>query len=359
MKPIPAIAACGLMLLGAACGDKPSAPPESAPAVRVAAVARGSLTEWLRLSGRVVPPPDQDATLSPRVPGTLAEVTARVGERVSRGRVVARVDTAALIGALSSAEAAERSAAADAELKRHVATRTRALVERGVVSGEQAEADEAAAIAAEAALAQAQATRAEALRRKEWSELAAPFAGVVGRVLRPAGEPVDGTPATPVVEIAAEHPVEVALDATAAVLARLKAGQAAQIVVDASGGAPLTARVTGVAAAVDPATGTGTVRLDPATDDPALILGRIVEARVAVAVREAALVVPASALRGGDRGVLEAIVVQDHKAHVRAVVSGIKDGDRVEIVSGLTAGDAVVVDDPVGLADGAPVRDGP
>jgi multidrug efflux pump subunit AcrA (membrane-fusion protein) len=44
---------------------------------------------------------------------------------------------------------------------------------------------------------------------------------------------------------------------------------------------------------------------------------------------------------------------------VRVVTTGIQDGDRVEIVSGLAAGDMVVVDDPVGLADDAPVRDQP
>ena len=344
----------------AACGRGPAVPPVDAPRVVVASVTQGTLTEWLRLSGRVVPPPDRDATLSPRVSGVLAEVTARLGERVRRGRILARVETAGLAGSLSAADAAEKSAAADAELKRRVATRTRALVARGVVSGEQAETDEAAALTAETALAQARAARAEAARRSGWAELAAPFDGVVVRVLRQAGEPVDGTAATPVVEIAAEHPVEVALDATAEVLARLHEGQPAEIVFGTTGTAAIPAVVIGVAAAVDPATGTGPVRLGPATDDASLILGRVVEARIAVARHEGVLFVPTAALRGGAGGVVEVVVVQDHKAHVRAVVAGIRDGDHVEILSGLAEGDAVVVvDDPVGLADDAPVRDGP
>ena len=274
-----------LATLGVACGTKPAESPGASPAVRVAPVARGTLTEWLRLSGRVVPPPDRDATLSPRVAGVLAEVTARLGERVRRGRVLARVETAALADALSAAAAAEKSAAADADAKRRVATRTRTLATRGVVSGEQAEVDEAGALAAEAALAQAQAAHADAVRRSGWTELAAPFDGVVVRVLRQAGEPVDGTAATPVLEIAAEHPVQVALDATAAVLARLRQGQTAEIVVDAAGAAAIPASVTGVAAAIDPVGGTGPVRLDPSTDDASLILGRIVEARIAVAAQ--------------------------------------------------------------------------
>jgi RND family efflux transporter MFP subunit len=269
------------------------------------------------------------------------------------------VDAAPLADVLSAADAATKGAAAEAEAKRRVANRSRNLVTRGVISGEQAETDEAAALAAEAALAQAQSTRASASRRLGWIELVAPFDGVVVRVLKQAGESVDGTAATAVVELAAEHPVEVALDAPASELSRLKVGQRAEIVVDAAQAAPIEARVAGVAAAVDATTGTGPVRLDPSTEDAALLLGRVVNARIAVATNAGAIVVPARALRGGAGGAVEAVVVVDHKARVRTVTTGIRDGDRVEVVSGLAPGDLVVVDDPVGLADGADVRDGP
>ena len=281
-----------LAALGASCRRDPPAAAVDPPAVRVASATRETLREWLRLSGRVVPPPDRDATLSPRVEGVLAEVTARLGLRVTRGQVLARVDSAALADALAAADAAAKSAEADAVAKRRMATRTRTLVTRGVVSGEQAEADEAAALAGEAMLAQAQAARAEAERRIRWTEVVAPFDGVVVRVLRQAGEPVDGTAATPVVELAAERPVDVALDATAPVLARLREGQTAQIVVEGSAAAAIPAHVKSVAAAVDPTTGTGPVRLEPTTDEPPLLLGRVVEARIAVAQHDGAVVVP-------------------------------------------------------------------
>lgn len=346
-----------LATLGVACGRPAAEPPVEPPAVHVAPVTKGTLSVWVRLSGRVVPPPDLDATLAPRVEGVLTEVTIKVGERVRRGQVLARVGTGPLLDSLASAEAAERSAAADAEAKRRAATRTRTLSDRGVVSGEQAETDEAQATAAEAALAQAASAHATASRRRGWADLAAPFDGLVLRVLRHAGEPVDGTQATPVVEIAAEHPIQVALDATASDLTRLKEGQDAEIVVGTDG-EPIAARVSGVAHAVDPASGTGPVVLAPTTEDSALLLGRIVEARIAVDRRDGVLFVPATALRGGEGATVELVVVTDHKAHVKKVVTGIHDGDRVEIVSGLAEGDAIVLD-PVGLAEDAPVRDAP
>ena len=110
-------------LLGAACATPQADPPAELPVVHVTPVATGTLSEWLRLPGRVVPPPDRDATLSLRTEGILTEVTARLGTRVARGRVLARVDTAPLDEALAAADAAVKSAAADADVKRRVATR--------------------------------------------------------------------------------------------------------------------------------------------------------------------------------------------------------------------------------------------
>ena len=351
--------ALALVLAAASCGRKVDAPPSEPPSVRVAPVANGSITEWIRLSGKVVPPRDREATLSPRVEGVLVEVAVHVGERVSRGRTLARVDTAVLTDALTEAEAAEHSAAADAEAKRNVATRTERLLAHGVVSGEQTQTDEAAAVAAEAALEQAKAARATAARRRAWATLVAPFDGVVVSVLRQAGDSVDGTPATPVIQFSAEHPLELALDATADALARLREGQDAEILVGTPDERGIPARVIAVAASIDPKTGTGPVRLDPGTDDASLILGRIVEARIAIAHHEDTIVVPAKAVRGGEGGTAEVVVVADHKAHVRKVETGLRDGDRVEITSGVAPGDVIVVDDPVGLAEEAVVRDGP
>ena len=285
MKIALAIAAA---LLSIACRKAPADAPADLPAVRVAPAEAGTLTEWLRLPGRVVPPPDRDATLSLRTEGILREVTARLGQRVLRGAVLARMDAAPLNDALAAADAAVKGATADAEAKRRAATRSRNLVTRGVISGEQAETDEAAASAAEAALSQAQAARSSASRRRGWVELEAPFDGVIVRVLKQAGESVDGTVATAVVELAAEHPVEVALDAPAAVLSRLKVGQRAEIAVDAAQATPIEGRVAGVAAAVDSTTGTGPVRLAPSAEDAALLLGRVVEARIAVAAKTGA-----------------------------------------------------------------------
>lgn len=358
MKRAPSIVFClplVMLALVVACGGKVEPPSDAAAPVKVAAAAPGPVVEWIELFGRVVPPPDRDATIAPQVAGVLLAVAAREGQDVRAGDVMARVDPAPLRDALAAAEAAQRRAASEASFRRRAAERTRGLFEKGIASRQEAETDEAAADAAEAALTEASSALATARRRAAWAELRAPLDGVVVHVMRHAGDTVDGSPATPVLQIAARTPVQVAADATAEALARVIVGQRAEVSARGADGAPRRASVLQVARAVDAATGAGEVRLALEDAGAPFVLGASVVVRVAVREQARVLTVPAAALRRGPGGATEVVVVQGTRAAVRTVAVGIADGENVEITSGLEAGERVVVDDPVGLADGARV----
>jgi multidrug efflux system membrane fusion protein len=351
-----AAATAALVALGALACRSEEKPAETKASVRVAAAAKGPMREWVELFGRVVPPADRDATIAPQVAGVLLAEIVREGDPVRKGQVVARVDPESLEDAVAAAEASERRAAADAEFHRRAAARTKGLFEKGVASGQEAEADEAAAVGAEATLAEAKSTLATARRRLKWAGLRAPFDGVVVKLLRREGDTVDGTPATPVVEIASPKPIEVDADAVAEVLRLVAAGQRAEVRTHGESAATLPARVLRAARSVDPATGAGEVRLG--FDDPAaaLVLGTAVSIRIAVHDKSDALTVPAAALRHGPDGASQIVIVDGTTARVRDVQVGLTDHEHVEILSGVTPGDRVVVDDPVGLVDGAEVN---
>lgn len=343
------------LLAGAGCaGGEKGGPPEAA-AVRVAEAGTGTVREWLTLFGRAAPPPDRDATLAPQVPGVLLSVVVREGQAVSEGQVVARVDAAPLDDAVLAAEAGERRAESEASFRAKAAERTQDLFQRGVASRQEAEADAAAATAARSSLAEAGAALATARRRRAWAELKAPFDGVVVKVLRRAGEPVDGTPATGVVELAAPRPVEIAAAALADSLQAIRPGAVAEVSLRDGAAPPLAARVARVARAVDAATGAGEVRLSLQDPAPSLILGTPVSVRIVVKEHPAAVVVPETAVRRGPAGQAEVVVVVNAKAVVRTVATGAAEAGRIEISSGLAAGEQVVVENPVGLVDGAPV----
>lgn len=356
----PAVAPGLLMLsmvLAVACakGNDSLEKPEPT-SVKTAVAEEGAITEWVELQGRVTPPYDRDATLAPLVAGRIVFLAARVGEMVSEGAVVARVETGALDDQLKFAEAAVRRSEAEVAFKRAVAKRSRDLVAKGVASREEAESADAAAVAAESAQAEDASNLATARRRRSWSEVTAPFAGVVVRVDRRIGDFVDGTAATPVMEIAATDGWEIVASATSASLQRLRMGQSAVIRgIGDSDGLPVT--VAGIARAVDPMTGAGDVRLRPNTRPQGVALGAAVQVRIAVQAHAKAVLVPKASLRMAPDGSVEVAVVEGGVGHVRKIETGLAENGRVEVVSGLAAGAHVVIEDPVGIADGAALHE--
>ena len=354
MKPAPFKAWILLAMLGtvAACGGRDAPPPPTPTPVGTARVGRGSIAEQVVLTGRIAPPVDRDAVLAPRVEGTVLAVKVREGQIVRKGDLLAQIDSAPLSDAVSAAQAAVRRTQADAEFRRREAERTKTLVERGVSSRQDAESDEAAAVAAESAQVEAKAALAEASRKRGWAELRAPFDGVVLRVMKSAGEQVDGTPATAVVEVAATSPLEVAADAPSASLVKIRPGQTAETRVPGSTLPAARARVVRVAAAVSAQAGVGEVRLALVPPAPALPLGTAVEARIDVVQKQDVLVVPAKAVRRSESGTSEVVTVSDGRAKAQPVRTGISSDDRVEVLDGLSEGVEIVVDDPLGLPDG-------
>ena len=357
MRPSRRTALIAAILLAAGAGCRKSQEPaEEGAALDLVTVEKGDVREWLRLSGRVAPPPDRETKLAPLVAGRLTDVRVRAGQAVRADDVVARLETGSLDDELVAAEAAERRAAAEADVKRRVAARTRGLFEKGVASRQEAEGDEAAAVAAESALAESRSASSSARRRRGWAELRAPFDGIVLSVLRQAGDSVDGTPATPVVELAAPSPLEIAASATAEGLVRIAPGQEARVRI--AGGEPIAARVARTARSVDPATGVGEVRLRFPESPPAALLGSSADVEIALAERKGVLVVPASALRRNPAGETEVLRVEEGKTALHAVEIGAVDGGRAEVRSGLAEGDRVV-GEPVGLEGGVAVKEHP
>lgn len=304
------------------------------------------------LLGRVTAPPGGDLPVASQVPGRILRVTVREGDRVAAGALVALVDDTASRDALRQSEAAVAEARAAQINARATLNRTRELVTRGIAAkqelddavsrGEQAEASVNAAVAA-ADLA---------TRTLGRVQVRSTFDGLVTRVWRGPGALVDGTAATPVIELAATT-AEFDADATDRQLVDVAAGQQATVTTTA-GGAPIPGTVRARSAALDPATGLGLVRV--AIDPPApLTLGAFGTVAVQTRVRQGVLVVPAAAMRGAVADGAEVVVCARGKAEVRTVHVGWRDDERIEIAGGLAEGERVAVDHVLGLQTGSPL----
>jgi HlyD family secretion protein len=348
-----------------------------APTISVATVAAAPFRQSVQVTGTLVP--REEILIAPEIEGyRLVEVLTDEGARVEKGQVLARLETATLEAQLAQNDATiARSAAAIAQAESQITTaearveearnslnRAEPLRKSGYLSESTFDQREALARTADAALvsardglkvATAEKSLAEAQRRElVWkmsrTEIKAPAAGMVsqrnariGALASSAGEPLFRIIAGGEVELDAEVP-EVQL-------AQLAPGQSATVMI--SGLPDVSGRVRLVSPEIDRATRLGRVRilLDP-LERPRV--GSFARGTVTTAERTG-LSVPASAVLFQAGGARVQIVVDD-RIVTKAVKTGLSEGDRVEIVEGLGAGDRIVTKAGTFLRDGDRVR---
>jgi membrane fusion protein (multidrug efflux system) len=281
--------------------------------------------------------------------GRLVELTPRLGDRVRAGQRIGRIESPEL--GLAVAEA-ERTLRAIEEER----LRASPLVERGYLPRQIVDEIAARRIPVEGALSRARAALAEA-------ELKAPFDGVVTRRAMEPGAAV--TPGAAILEIADDAGLEAAFAVPERWLAELAVGTPARLVADAIPGQTWQVAAGSIDPAVDPASGTATVRVplphaDEGSGSPRLLRsGMFVRARFVVDVHRGVPSVASRAVmyRGQDASVFRLVEAADGRVTVErvAVELGYESDGRVEVKAGLNAGDRVVVVGQSGLDAGTRV----
>jgi membrane fusion protein (multidrug efflux system) len=340
------------LLAVVACHRAPSEDVETQAKVpvEVATPRVGALTAHVRATGTVDPAPGADWIVTAPQAARIAMLGGATGDTIRKGAVVARFDAPLLRADLATHAAELSQAQARLENARHNHTRLTELLEKGIASRREVEDARKELLDAEAGLAQSTETRAASADLASRATAVAPFDGLVAQRWHNPGDLVDAN----------EHVVRLVdpsrLEVTAAVLvadaSRIVVGRAARVSV--AGGTPegLPAHVVGAPGAADPATGTALVRLELLT---ALPVGTPVQVEIEAETVSDAVVVPASALVRDQGKAAVFVVGAEAKAHRREVEIGLTVEDEIQIVSGLKAGEPVVVKGQENLPDGASV----
>ncbi len=336
--------------------------PSTAIPVTCEAARSGSAADTVVLRGAVAVPPDRDAMVAPQVPGRIKVLKVHEGDRVDAGDLLAVIDDPSLSTGVDEADAAATAAKAKLDNAEAALARARRLFEQGIAPRRDLE-DAIAAEAAAAADSRAAAARHNlATSQRDRAHVHSPIAGVVVRLIRRQGELVDGTPATPIVEIADPVTLELRADAPAADLVRVPVGARGEIRLTALPDQALHGTVVYSSPAVDPTTSLGVVRatIDESPANVQLKLGLTGTLTISVGSRSNAVLVPASAIRRSSEGTQEVVSCADEHgvqtARVREVKVGRHVGDDAEITSGLAVGDKVVTRHVLGLEDGAHIQ---
>lgn len=300
--------------------------------VTTAPVERGPAAELVYATGFVEA--EHPVTVSSRVTAPVVAVLVDEGDRIGRGQPLVRLDD-------SEQRALLAQARADARGKSLAERRVGTLYSQGWVT--RAARDEA--------VAAGQASRAAVSALEARLDQLTVRAGISGVVLKREVEPGDlATPGKELFELGDPASARVTATVDERDIARVRVGQVALLSTDALPGRVIRGRVTEITPGGDPGQRSFRVRigLESAADLP---FGLTLEVNIVTRERDKALLVPAGAVTGD-----HVWQVLGGRVKRRAVRIGIRGTEKVEIVSGLAAGDRVVVNPPEGLEDGDRVR---
>lgn len=272
------------------------------------------------------------ARLEAKVPGRIQEMRAAPGQLVKSGEILIRLEVREIRARLDQALALQQQAASD--LKRFTA-----LLQSAAATQAEFEGVQARARVAEAAVQEAQ-------TMLSYTDVAAPFDGVVTRKLADVGD--QAAPGKPLLEV--EDPAHLRLEADIpeTIVGGVKLGSVLAVRLSSVAG-EFPATVSEIAPAADAISRSLRVKLD-LPSAPGLRAGQF--GRVAVPVAETmGLRVPESAVVR--RGQLQMVfVIADRRAEMRLVKTGKRIDGELEIASGLSPGESIAVENAASLIDG-------
>jgi RND family efflux transporter MFP subunit len=355
-RSIPALVLTAASLAFAAPGCRRDAPPEATTntpvPVTVHVVRAGPIVDTLTASGVVVPAAGADWTILAPGPSQIASISKVEGQAVAIGDELVRFDVPAISDAVASRQAESSQALARVEQAKRELAQTTALFDNGLVPRQQLDAQKNTLVDAQSALVRAKAELDVAQFQLQQTIVKARFAGIVIKQWHVQGEFVAGNPNDPILRVVDPTRVQVLVTLSAAEIARVNVGQRAVIRTPAAPEAAGT--VVGRPAVPDPTARTVDVRVAfsaPAT----LALETPVEVQITLEERENALIVPRGAILREDGVTYVMVAGADDRAHRQDVRVGLTTSTQAHIVTGVNAGDRVIVTNLEQISEGTAV----
>jgi membrane fusion protein (multidrug efflux system) len=319
---------------GAAGAGAPASMPPMPVDVDTARIR--PIVDAVRATGRIEAV--QAVELRPDEQGRVTALLFREGQYVARGTPLVRIDDAML---RAQAERAD----ADRDLAQQQLLRVRKLREQNAAPPADLERAEAAARSANAALSLLQLQIARSVVR-------APFSGAVGQRFVSVGDYV--TTSSRLLTLQTVDPQRAVIEVPERHAANLRPGQTVEFTVAAQPQRKFAARVDFIDPIVESTNRTITVKGLAANQDRILRPGMFIEARLATSVRQEAVVIPEDAVQPL-RTANIAWVVDNGKASRRVVQLGVRSQGYVEVLSGVRAGELVVVGGLERMNEGMPL----
>ena len=359
-----------VVALAAVAGCSRTSPPAPLPGavdVKVVVVQPSTTDVYADFVGEVRG--SQEVEIRARVGGILLSKHFKDGALVAKGDLLYTIDAREYRAQLASAEAQLASAEANLMRARQDVARYEPLLAENAISRQVYDNAVAAASQAQAQVAATRASITEARLGVEYAEVRAPLTGRIGASKVFEGALVTAG-STLLAEISSDDPAWVYFSVSEAMLLNYQRryGAAERSAEGERAEQPVRLRLSDgteyarpgfinfADRALDPTTGTYSLRAEFPNPDHALVPGLFARIRVIAEEREGVIVLPDRAVQQQLGRYFVTVVGKDEKAEVRPVELGVRLGNRWVVEGGLAAGDRVVVEGILKARPGTPLK---
>lgn len=321
--------------------------PENVAIIRAELIRTGPA-----LSGSLAPL--KSATIRAEMSGAVLSTHAEPGQAVRSGQALAQIDAAVLRDQALSAKSAVNTAQSGLDIAKRELSRNETLEKAGAIAERDLERARNQLLSAQTQLANSQAQLANVQKQLDKASVQAPFAGIVAQRQVSAGDVVQ--PGTALYTVVDPGSMQLEASVPADQLAQVRVGMPVVFKVTGYPGRTFTGKVTRVNPIADPTTRQVKITAEIPNGGNTLVGGLFAEGRVATETKTAPMV-QASAV--DERALRPSVIrLKNGKIEKVDVVLGIRDAaaETVEIVSGVSPGDTVLLGAARGITIGTPVK---
>jgi len=343
-----AVAATGALAFVAHATLSEAAEPIKVKGVRVGKADKDLVSGMGSLKCR------QAVDLGFEMTGVISDLPVKEGERVGKNQLLAKLDQRQVDLELEVRKAKLKTAVAQLDLARAEHAKKEELYQKEAISESELMRSAFEVQKAEAELESARKEVESAGGRKEQMTIRAPTPGIVAKIYLKEGEVVNPQ-SYKVLRLIYCSEIDAEINLGEKLYPMIGPGQTVSVVVDALGGRKFTGTVQTISSEINPANRTFTATIGIPNPDHILRPGMFARAEIDVGQAGGPVSVPVSALLPTTDGEDSVFVVKDGVALRRRVKLGRRDQQRAEILSGLQAGDVVIVEGQDKVSDLADV----
>lgn len=299
-----------------------------------------------------------DTPIYARTSGYLKKWYVDIGAHVSRGQLLAEIETPELDQQLEQAQAELKNAQANLELAQITAARWKHLLETDSVSKQETDQAVSDLNSKQALVASNEANVRRLLQLQSYEKIYAPFDGVITARNTDIGALIgagDNSVPKELFHLASINKLRVYIPVPEVYAAAVRTGEKADLTLDAFPGQNFTGTLVRNSDAIDPASRTLNVEVDVDNPHGQLMPGAYAFVHLKVPATAGAVTVPTNTLLFRSEG-LRVGVVRNGKVELVPITIGHDYGNSVEVTSGVTAQEAIVIDPSDSLENGAVVQ---